>query len=92
MELLHCYMKHSFHGFHDLLLALKLRVYLQTNTFISFNFRYDPYAFKEKSNYQPEFKLDYVDNKGRSLNQKEVSIIKEHVIYCVIMVLTSPSF
>jgi len=40
--------------------------------------RYDPYAFKEKSNYKPEFKLDYVDNKGRSLNQKEAFRLLSH--------------
>lgn len=33
--------------------------------------RYDPYAFKDKSNYKPDIKLEYVDGKGRSLNQKE---------------------
>lgn len=38
-----------------------------------FTFRYDPYAFKDKSNYKPDIKLEYVDNKGRQLNQKEVS-------------------
>lgn len=35
--------------------------------------RYDPYSFKEMSGYKPEIKLEYVDNKGRQLNQKEVS-------------------
>ena len=39
------------------------------------NLRYDPYAFKEKSNYKPNVKLEYVDNKGRELSQKEVFII-----------------
>lgn len=27
--------------------------------------------FKEKSNYRPDFKLDYVDEKGRIMSQKE---------------------
>lgn len=40
--------------------------------------RYDPYAFKEKSNYKPEFKLEYVDNKGRNLNQKEAFRLLSH--------------
>lgn len=40
--------------------------------------RYDPYAFKDKPNYKPEFKLDYVDGKGRSLNQKEAFRLLSH--------------
>ena len=36
---------------------------------------YDPYTFKEKSNYKPDVKLEYVDGKGRQLNQKEVPLI-----------------
>ena len=27
--------------------------------------------FKEKDNYKPDFKLDYVDEKGRMMGQKE---------------------
>ena len=27
--------------------------------------------FKEKDGYKPEFKLEYVDDSGRNLNQKE---------------------
>lgn len=27
--------------------------------------------FREKDNYRPDFKLDYVDEKGRMMNQKE---------------------
>jgi len=44
------------------------QLYLKTDN----RFRYDPYSFKEKSGYKPEVKLEYVDNKGRRLNQKEV--------------------
>lgn len=38
--------------------------------------RRDRYAgqlteFKEKDGYKPDFKLDYVDDKGRLMNQKE---------------------
>lgn len=40
--------------------------------------RYDPYSFKEKSNYKPEIKLEYVDNKGRHLNQKEAFRLLSH--------------
>lgn len=40
--------------------------------------RYDPYAFKDKSNYKPDIKLEYVDNKGRQLNQKEAFRLLSH--------------
>jgi len=33
--------------------------------------RYDPYAFKEKDTYKPNVKLEYVDDHGRPLNEKE---------------------
>ncbi|XP_047137880.1 U4/U6.U5 tri-snRNP-associated protein 1 isoform X1 [Hydra vulgaris] len=40
--------------------------------------RYDPYAFKEKTNYKPNVKLEYVDNKGRELSQKEAFRLLSH--------------
>lgn len=40
--------------------------------------RYDPYAWKEKTNYKPDVKLEYVDNKGRAMNQKEAFRLLSH--------------
>lgn len=40
--------------------------------------RYDPYAWKEKTNYKPDIKLEYVDNKGRQMNQKEAFRLLSH--------------
>eukprot|EP00112_Aurelia_sp_Birch-Aquarium-sp1_P016841 Seg385.12 transcript_id=Seg385.12/GoldUCD/mRNA.D3Y31 product="U4/U6.U5 tri-snRNP-associated protein 1" protein_id=Seg385.12/GoldUCD/D3Y31 len=40
--------------------------------------RYDPYVFKEKESYKPEVKLEYVDNKGRPMNEKEAFRFLSH--------------
>lgn len=37
--------------------------------------RYNPNAFKEKSGYKPDVKLEYVDEHGRQMNPKEVYYI-----------------
>ena len=34
--------------------------------------RYNPNAFKEKVDYKPDVKLEYVDEQGRQMNPKEV--------------------
>jgi len=40
--------------------------------------RYDPHAFKDKTNYKPNVKLNYVDDKGRNLSQKEAFRLLSH--------------
>lgn len=40
--------------------------------------RYDPHSFKDKSNYKPNIKLEYVDDKGRPLNKKEAFRLLSH--------------
>lgn len=36
--------------------------------------RYNPNAFREKSDYKPDVKLEYVDEQGRLMNPKEASL------------------
>eukprot|EP00795_Rhopilema_esculentum_P013329 gene13329-4175_t len=40
--------------------------------------RYDPYSFKEKDSYKPEVKLEYVDEHGRPMNEKEAFRFLSH--------------
>ena len=42
--------------------------------------RYNPNAFKEKSGYKPDVKLEYVDEHGRQMNPKEVFIL----LFCLL--------